>query len=54
MIIREVGGAFAYLSGVDDDSLIQLRVHLLGHTWISEAAAHTMHVTLKQTNGRAN
>jgi hypothetical protein len=54
VIIREVGGAFAYLSGVDDDSLIQLRIQFSGHTWISEAAAHTMHVTLKQTNGHAN
>jgi len=50
--VREVGGTFTYLRGLQDDSLIQLRVQISGVTWLSAAAPHWMHVELKKEKRR--
>lgn len=50
--VREVGGTFAYLRGIQDDSLIQLRAQISGDTWLSAAAPHWMYVELKKERRR--
>jgi TIR domain len=45
-ILREVGGTFAYVSGVQRDSLIELRVRLGDETWFSVAEPQWMQMKL--------
>lgn len=51
-VVPEMGGAVAYLSGVQEDALIELRIKVARETWISPAVAPWMHVELKKESRR--
>lgn len=47
-ILREIGGAFAYVPGVERDSLIELRVKFGNETWTSVAEPQWMQMKLSK------
>lgn len=49
--VPEPGGTYAYVPGVLEDALIQLRVRLPGETWMSPAAPQWMDATLSKAAG---
>jgi hypothetical protein len=49
-VIPEIGGVCAYLSGVTDDALLQLRVDIGNERWESSAHPQWVHVNLNKRN----
>lgn len=47
-VLPEVGGVCAYLTGVTDDALLQLRVEVAGQVWESPMLPQWVHVGLHQ------
>jgi hypothetical protein len=47
-VFGEVGGAFAHVSGVQDDALIELKVEVNGERWLSRATPQFLQVELQK------
>jgi hypothetical protein len=47
-VFGEVGGAFAHVSGIQDDALIELKVEIGGERWTSRATPQFLQVELQK------
>jgi hypothetical protein len=47
-VFGEIGGAFAHVSGIQDDALVELKVEFEGETWLSRATPQFLQVELQK------